>query len=125
MSLKNPMTPAGIELVTFRFVAQHLNHCATAVPRFFWEEMKIVAVTHNENNDAYCTGCLCQIDEGKKLECQEYSMLNSMHMYCTCSAGDGTDKGNSSFPAVSVCALIQDKQQIRVTTPSQQYPYER
>ena len=26
------MTPAGIEPVTFRFVAQHLNHCATAVP---------------------------------------------------------------------------------------------
>ena len=28
MSMKNPMTPA-----TFRFVAQHLNHCATAVPQ--------------------------------------------------------------------------------------------
>ena len=27
------MTPAGIEPATFRFVAQHLNHCATAVPR--------------------------------------------------------------------------------------------
>jgi len=27
-----PMTPAGIEPATFRFVAQHLNHCATAVP---------------------------------------------------------------------------------------------
>jgi len=26
------MTPAGIEPVTFRFVAQHLNHCATTVP---------------------------------------------------------------------------------------------
>ena len=24
------MTPAGIETETFRFVAQHLNHCATA-----------------------------------------------------------------------------------------------
>ena len=26
------MTPSGIEPATFRFVAQHLNHCATAVP---------------------------------------------------------------------------------------------
>ena len=26
------MTPAEIELATFRFVAQHLNHCAIAVP---------------------------------------------------------------------------------------------
>ena len=26
------MKPAGIEPATFRFVAQHLNHCATAVP---------------------------------------------------------------------------------------------
>ena len=33
MSMKNPMTPAGIEPAIFRFVAQHLNHCATAVPR--------------------------------------------------------------------------------------------
>jgi len=32
MSKKNPMTPSGIEPATFRFVAQHLNHCATAVP---------------------------------------------------------------------------------------------
>jgi len=28
---KIPMTPARIEPATFRFVAQHLNHCATAV----------------------------------------------------------------------------------------------
>jgi len=27
------MTPPGIEPATFRLVAQHLNHCATAVPR--------------------------------------------------------------------------------------------
>ena len=27
-----PLTPAGIEPVTFRIVAQHLYHCATAVP---------------------------------------------------------------------------------------------
>jgi len=28
-----PMTPTGIEPETFRFVAQYLNHCATAVPK--------------------------------------------------------------------------------------------
>ena len=33
MSTKNPLTPAGIEPATFRFVAQHLNHCANAVPQ--------------------------------------------------------------------------------------------
>jgi len=30
--MKNPLTPAGIESATFRFVAHHLNHCATAGP---------------------------------------------------------------------------------------------
>jgi len=31
--MKNPLTPAGIEPATFQIVAQHLNHCATAVIR--------------------------------------------------------------------------------------------
>ena len=30
--MKNPLTPGVIEPATFRFVAQHLNQCATAVP---------------------------------------------------------------------------------------------
>ena len=33
--MKNPLTPAGIEPATFRFVTQHLNHCATAVPGLY------------------------------------------------------------------------------------------
>ena len=30
----NEKFQSGIEPVTFRFVAQHLNHCATAVPHY-------------------------------------------------------------------------------------------
>jgi len=32
MSMKNPLTPGGIEPATFRFVAQHLNPCAAVPP---------------------------------------------------------------------------------------------
>jgi len=30
------MIPSGIEPATFRFVAQHLNHRATAVPHYYY-----------------------------------------------------------------------------------------
>jgi len=39
MSMKIPLIPAGIEPATFRFVAQYLNHCATASEGFM--SMKI------------------------------------------------------------------------------------
>ena len=45
MSMKNPLTPAGIEPATFRFVAQHLNHCATAVP------IIVNNINNNNNNN--------------------------------------------------------------------------
>ena len=39
--MKNPLTLAGIEPATFRFVAQHLNHCATAVPYVVYGRRRI------------------------------------------------------------------------------------
>jgi hypothetical protein len=44
---KNPMTPSGIEPATFRFVAQYLNHCATAVPetKRVPNDMQVFAIT--------------------------------------------------------------------------------
>ena len=39
------MTPSGIETATFRFVAQHLNHCATAVPSHR-RIMKLIFTAH-------------------------------------------------------------------------------
>jgi len=41
---KIPITPSGIKPVTFRFVAQRLNHCATAVPNQTTVQRQI---THN------------------------------------------------------------------------------
>jgi len=38
---KFPMTPAGIETATFRFVAQHLNHCVTAVSSHYHGFLKL------------------------------------------------------------------------------------
>jgi len=47
------MTPSGIEPATFRFVAQHLNHCATAVPctdmdKFKFEGQLLVAIAQTD-----------------------------------------------------------------------------
>ena len=38
--MENRMTPAVIEPVTFWFVAQHLNHCATAVPNLYTQSRR-------------------------------------------------------------------------------------
>jgi len=43
--MKNPMTPAGIKPASFRFVAQHLNHCATAVPQWVMGGLYISKIT--------------------------------------------------------------------------------
>ena len=43
---KIPMTSSRIEPVTFRFVAQHLNHCATAVPLTAYK-YNLVCKTHD------------------------------------------------------------------------------
>ena len=47
------MTPAGREPATFRFVAQHLKHCATAVPVYIYIYIYIYIHTHTH------TVCVC------------------------------------------------------------------
>ena len=42
--MKNSLKPAGIEPATFRFVAQHLNHCAIAVPRSSEVKLRIIVL---------------------------------------------------------------------------------
>jgi len=51
MSMKNPLTPAGIKPATFRFVTQHLNHCATAVPlcHGYWSLLFVSSLSYKKS----------------------------------------------------------------------------
>jgi len=49
MSMKNQLKPSGIEPTTLQFVAQRLNHCATA--KTTWTGTKYTKVT--KRNSTY------------------------------------------------------------------------
>ena len=49
MSLKNPVTPPGIDPGTVRLVAQRLNHYATPGPRLVWSIIIIIIIIINCN----------------------------------------------------------------------------
>ena len=52
------LTPAWIEPATFRFVAQRLNHCATAVPRVLCAVYFIVVRLHTKMHAPCCSDSL-------------------------------------------------------------------
>ena len=61
--MKNPLIPARIEPATFRFVAQRLNHCATAVPIKTFRIIKVAPTCfglHNTSSGSYNL-CLAKI----------------------------------------------------------------
>jgi hypothetical protein len=50
-----PMTPSGIEPAAFRFVAQYLNHCATAVPGLVTASNWSKFISYREGKEAGTT----------------------------------------------------------------------
>jgi len=63
MSMKNLKTPAGIKPTTFQFIAQHLNQCATAVPKLLCTKTKpyVLSLRRIEKVDfiSQCWQCAC------------------------------------------------------------------
>ena len=55
MGMKNPLTQLGIEPATYRFVAQHLKHCATWVPIHIMYIQKIKVELGNPITTVSCT----------------------------------------------------------------------
>jgi hypothetical protein len=51
---ENPPTPAGIEPAIFRFVAQHLNQCATVVPRWIKGDVIDMYIALNATYRYFC-----------------------------------------------------------------------
>ena len=49
------MTPSGIEPATFGFVAQHLNHCATAVPQSLFNALVNYVQLLRCESDKHCS----------------------------------------------------------------------
>jgi len=93
--MKIPLTPAGIEPATFRFVAQHLNHCATAVP------------CRNED---------CALKQKKILRCKLLRPECCNEAWRIAQAGIGYSGGrvwNNDGCMRNVSELFQDKHPIR------------
>jgi len=57
--MKNPQTPPGIGPATFRFVAQRLNHCATAVPLFRSIIQNFPVTTEENQENSQARRCHC------------------------------------------------------------------
>jgi len=81
MSMKIPMTPTGIEQATFGFVAQRLNHCATAVPL----DQVVTPVT-----------CIRKLPGSDPGQCTDY------HTYFRCSPHSLQTNAGRLFPVSSM-----------------------
>jgi hypothetical protein len=55
MSLKNPVTPLGIDPGTIQLVAQHLNHYATPKPLWHSISLDETVGTHETSAKYFCS----------------------------------------------------------------------
>ena len=83
------MTPSGIEPATFRFVAQHLNHFAPAVPTYTWYGLQFRANIDENVRFEALTEVLPKIQTflDTNMCCDQYDIpkLAQCHIVTSCS----------------------------------------
>jgi len=85
------MTPSTIETATFPFVAQHLNHCATAVPDLTKYATLITAIMFLDCEPTTflrSTGCSClwfDADEILDEVVRTFTALDHSRSYTFCA----------------------------------------
>ena len=76
--MKNPLTPAGIEPATYRYVAEHLKHCATAVPTLYNEQFRKLYCNLNWGLETKKTSLCGELERIEELRCvmQNFTVRN-------------------------------------------------
>ena len=97
------MTPNGFEPGTFRFVAQYLKHCATAVPQKdtyigvnFVQELAVFISTHRRMSLMFCV---------LSDEMQEQSTLHIMRF----NINSGTETRRGAIRSLANCFAVWNK----------------
>ena len=75
MSMTNPLTPAGIEPATYRFVAQYLNHSATAVPVLYKMLGKFIFCAVLLKRSSTIVIRKCDVESYVTVELEGYALL--------------------------------------------------
>jgi len=105
MSMKNPLTLAGIEPATFRFVAQHLNHLTAVL------YIKIISlikpITNSVNYVDFCLFLLYPVVLQVIINCSEKPAVSVLY-----SEGSGNDPANQkkhrTFGKILSCSCFKN-----------------
>jgi hypothetical protein len=101
-SMKNSMTPCGIEPTTFWFVAQYLNHSDNAVPRRMdGTNLRIIKYVGNISLNAENFKCTLTNADGCSLNCDrswQYELRkHSVNVWCSnVCVFEATGRGSTS-----------------------------
>ena len=104
------MTPAGIEPATFRFVAQHLNHRATAIPVLLHSSVYLIMRTASPVINLFLSGCESRCFSPEKRTqivcvCLRTKCLLEYVKACLCGMQEHVDVENCTGSSIEDCVI--------------------